>query len=214
MTASLDRLNRAENQRRTAALLVLRTYQAGACKRPRRRAGITQQQVPHGRAGMAVAQRPDLLGEPMGIFERLHRVSRAVIKMVDRECAGFGFSHGDLEVLALLRRADSQCRTLPSDLSARLALTSGGVTGRLDRLQHTSLLLRVPDADDRRRLHVRLTERGITMTDQALTATSSILRELLQEAFSTQQTDWLNEALRELADSVQERRHPPLYHHS
>lgn len=49
-------------------------------------------------------------------------------------------------------------------------LTTGGMTGRLDKLERAALLRRSPDPHDRRGLQVTLTEKGLTVIDEAVGA--------------------------------------------
>ncbi len=49
-------------------------------------------------------------------------------------------------------------------------LTTGGMTGRLDKLERAGLLRRSPDPHDRRGLQVTLTEEGLRLIDEAVVA--------------------------------------------
>ncbi len=62
------------------------------------------------------------------------------------------------DVLAMLDRAPEGLRM--SDLSARLMVSNGNVTGIIDRLVKDGLVVRVPIEGDRRATLVRLTQRG------------------------------------------------------
>src|SRR5215831_6942096 len=63
------------------------------------------------------------------------------------------------DVLAELARADARGFTFV-ELSRLLLVTSGNLTGIVDRLEEQRLVQRVPDAKDRRVIRVALTERG------------------------------------------------------
>ena len=49
-------------------------------------------------------------------------------------------------------------------------LTTGGMTGRLDKLERAELLRRSPDPHDRRALQVTLTDKGLRIADEAVGA--------------------------------------------
>lgn len=49
-------------------------------------------------------------------------------------------------------------------------VTSGAMTNRLDRLEKAGLILRGPHPNDRRGIVVQLTEKGLALIDEALTA--------------------------------------------
>lgn len=82
-------------------------------------------------------------------------------------------------MLGTLRRAGEPYTLSPRELSATLMLTTGGMTGRLDKLERAGLLVRAPDPHDRRGLRVTLTERGIAVVDEALVAGLAVQRAAL-----------------------------------
>lgn len=62
------------------------------------------------------------------------------------------------DVLAQLERAPEGMSM--GDLSSHLMVSAGNITGLVERLKREGLIERVPIASDRRRQHVRLTEKG------------------------------------------------------
>src|SRR6478752_2617964 len=82
------------------------------------------------------------------------------------------------EVLAELARADAGGFTFV-ELSRLLLVTSGNLTGIVDRLEDQRLVARQPDAKDRRVIRVALTERGRRVTDQMLPAHAADIEEIL-----------------------------------
>jgi DNA-binding MarR family transcriptional regulator len=58
-------------------------------------------------------------------------------------------------------------------------VTSGNLTGIVDRLEEQRLVQRRPDAKDRRVIRVALTERGRRVTDQMLPAHAADIEEIL-----------------------------------
>ncbi|MDQ7079593.1 MAG: MarR family transcriptional regulator [Paracoccaceae bacterium] len=62
------------------------------------------------------------------------------------------------DVMAMLDHAPEGLRM--SDLSARLMVSNGNVTGIIDRLVNDGLVVRVPIEGDRRATLVRLTQKG------------------------------------------------------
>ena len=69
----------------------------------------------------------------------------------------FGMTLPRFDLLAQLDRVDG---LKMSELSRRLMVTSGNVTGIADQLEHDGWLTREPDLEDRRATRLRLTERG------------------------------------------------------
>jgi DNA-binding MarR family transcriptional regulator len=115
-------------------------------------------------------ERPDLETEPMAVFGRIHRLSRAMGDRVEQVYARFGIGRGEFDVLAALRRSGEPFSLSPTTLAVSLMLTTGGMTGRLDKLQRAGLLARCPDPNDRRALKACLTERGRALVDEAVAA--------------------------------------------
>ncbi|MET9252463.1 MarR family transcriptional regulator [Streptomyces sp. NPDC003717] len=120
--------------------------------------------------GQWAAVRPDLDTAAMEVFGRIFRLSRAMGDRMERAYARYGVSRGEFDVLATLRRAGEPYTLSPRQLSGTLMLTTGGMTGRLDKLERAGLLRRSPDPHDRRGLQVTLTDRGRELIDEAVGA--------------------------------------------
>lgn len=82
------------------------------------------------------------------------------------------------DVLAELARADTGGFTFV-ELSRLRLVTSGNLTGIVDRLEEQRLVRRRPDPRDRRVIRVALTERGRRVTDQMLPAHAADIEEIL-----------------------------------
>ena len=126
------------------------------------------------------AQRPDLQTEPMEIFGRIYRIAALGGARAEQAYARFGITRGEFDVLATLRRSGEPYALSPSQLSSTLMLTTGGMTGRLDKLERADLVQRVPDPADRRALRVRLTEHGRQVIDEAVAAGLAAQHDALQ----------------------------------
>ncbi|WP_434589554.1 MarR family winged helix-turn-helix transcriptional regulator [Streptomyces sp. A5-4] len=148
--------------------------------------------------------RPDLETDPMAVFGRVYRIARAMGDRVEKAYVRFGISRGEFDVLATLRRSGEPYTLSPRELSATLMLTTGGMTGRLDKLERAGLLSRSPDPHDRRGLRVTLSERGLAIVDEAVSAGLELQRAALGE-FDEAQLEQLQELLRQLlAGTVRE----------
>ncbi|MFC4059443.1 MarR family winged helix-turn-helix transcriptional regulator [Planomonospora corallina] len=115
-------------------------------------------------------ERPDLDATPMGVFGRIYRIARLMGDRMEAVYGRYGIGRGEFDVLASLRRAGEPYTLSPKAMTATLMLTSGGMTGRLDRLERAGLVTRTPDPDDRRALRVALTARGLQVIDEAVAA--------------------------------------------
>jgi DNA-binding MarR family transcriptional regulator len=116
------------------------------------------------------AERPDLDTLPMAVFGRIYRLARLMGDRMEKEYQRFGIGRGEFDVLATLRRSGAPYTLSPRQLSAALMLTTGGMTGRLDKLERAGLLERAPDPDDRRGLRVTLTGRGFQVIEESVGA--------------------------------------------
>ncbi|AOR34311.1 MarR family transcriptional regulator [Streptomyces fodineus] len=114
------------------------------------------------------AVRPDLDSRAMEVFGRIYRLSRTMGDRMEKAYQPYGISRGEFDVLATLRRSGEPYALSPRQLSATLMLTTGGMTGRLDKLEKAGLLRRSPDPHDRRGLQVTLTEKGLDVIDRAV----------------------------------------------
>ncbi len=141
--------------------------------------------------------RPDLDTAGMEVFGRIYRLTRAMGDRMDKAYARHGISRGEFDVLATLRRSGEPYTLSPRQLSATLMLTTGGMTGRLDKLERAGLLRRSPDPHDRRGLQVTLTEEGLRLIDEAVVAGLAEQTEALS-ALDEQSSRQLADLLREL----------------
>ncbi|MFG3494159.1 MarR family winged helix-turn-helix transcriptional regulator [Streptomyces sp. NPDC047928] len=142
--------------------------------------------------------RPDLDTVPMAVFGRVYRLTQTMGERMDKAYAAFGISRGEFDVLATLRRSGEPYTLSPRQLSATLMLTTGGMTGRLDKLERAGLLARSPDPHDRRGLRVTLSERGLALVDEAVTAGLAVQREALEAALDEEEARHLSGLLRKL----------------
>jgi DNA-binding MarR family transcriptional regulator len=82
------------------------------------------------------------------------------------------------DVLAELARANARGFTFV-ELSRLLLVTSGNLTGIVDRLEDQQLVRRRPDPHDRRVIRVALTDKGRRMTDGMLPVHAADIDEIL-----------------------------------
>ena len=142
-------------------------------------------------------ERPDLDAAAAGVLGRFARVYELGIQAVEEVFARHGLQRGEFDVLAALRRSGAPYTLTPSVLAEYLMLSRAGMTSRLDRLEAAGLVERRLDADDRRSFKVRLTQRGLDVTEAAVTehfANQSRLLALLDPA----DRDALDRILRKL----------------
>lgn len=94
----------------------------------------------------------------------IFRAFNSVITGQAEELRPLGLSSSAFNVLLALHNNDD--RTLePCQLAQRLLISRPSVTGLLDTLQGKGLVERLPHAEDRRRVLVRLTDEGLALLE-------------------------------------------------
>lgn len=107
------------------------------------------------------------------------------------------------EVLAELDRADEGGVTFV-ELSRLLLVTSGNLTGIVDRLEEQRLVERRPDGKDRRVIRVALTDKGRKVTSHMLPAHAVDIEEILSFMPRAALTE-LSQLLGQLRDGLHAR---------
>lgn len=109
---------------------------------------------------------------------------------------------GDYEVLAAIVRSGSE-GVRPADLARVAMISTSGMTGRLDRLEHSGLVERARHPSDRRGVYVRATEAGIEVAAEALQRSIARSQELFAGISDEELVSVANQlkvTLRDLAD--------------
>lgn len=108
---------------------------------------------------------------------------------------------GRFEALLVLRRL-GPCRIL--DVSRELALTVGGTSKLIDKLETTGLCLRAPNPDDRRSSLITLAETAPTVIDRGEAVIETTLRSHLDAHLTADEITALRGALRALRRATNE----------
>ncbi|WP_330193243.1 MarR family winged helix-turn-helix transcriptional regulator [Pseudarthrobacter sp. J64] len=115
------------------------------------------------------AVRPDVNVAGMGIVGRLSRLTRILERELQMVFSRHGLQRGEFDILATLRRTDTEGTGLTAgELAEHTMVTSGAITNRLDRLVAKQLVTREVDPNSRRTIRVALTASGRKVIDAAL----------------------------------------------
>ena len=112
-------------------------------------------------------------------FLHLLRVATDFSTALDECLSRHGLLQGRWWVLILLMREESKT-SLPSLLAEKAGVTRATMTGLLDGLERENLVQRVFDAEDRRRVSIRLTPAGEAKLDEVMPDYYSRLRICMQ----------------------------------
>lgn len=97
--------------------------------------------------------------------------------------AADSMSDAQLAVLADLRLNGR--RTI-SALAERERVTAPSMTSTINRLEEQGLVVRIPDEDDRRRVHVDITDNGDAIVVETIRRRDKLLAEMLREVSYTE----------------------------
>ena len=139
---------------------------------------------------------PDLDLTVEGIVDRINGLSRRINRLMDETLTERDLSWGEWKVLGLLRRSPERRRS-PGYLAVHAELSSGAMTNRLDNLEKRGLIRRLPDPNDRRGVHVELTDAGSKAYEES-TAAQATKEGLIASALNEKEKDDLNNLLRRL----------------
>lgn len=142
-------------------------------------------------------ERPDLDVSPMGLIGRTTRLANYLRKAIGQTFAEFGLQPGEFDVLATLRRSGKPYQLTPTALFKSMMVSSGTMTNRIDRLEKSELVERIPDPSDRRGTLIQLTHKGFDLIESAVTAHVANEHRIL-EALSDSEKENLSHLLRKL----------------
>jgi DNA-binding MarR family transcriptional regulator len=148
-------------------------------------------------------QLPEIAGIELELSKRAGRLHTLLSDATNGQLSRFGLTKAEYDVLAVLRSSGAPYRLRPTDLTARLLLSSGGTSNVLRRLVTEGLVLREADPDDARSTWVQLTEKGVDTADEAVRASTEAQRRLLSAVppeTARKAADVLREVLLALGD--------------
>lgn len=125
-------------------------------------------------------QRPDIDTAPMGVIGRVIRLSALYSEEMGKTFATHGLSAASFDVLATLLRSGPPHALSPNQLLATMMVTSGTMTNRIDQLEKEGLVARIPNPEDKRSVHVKLTANGIRKIDAAVSDHVAVQKRLVE----------------------------------
>ncbi|MDI3423936.1 MarR family winged helix-turn-helix transcriptional regulator [Streptomyces luteolus] len=120
--------------------------------------------------GQWTAERPDLAEAiwPVEVLARVQRMAMVLSKEVKTFSVEHGLEMGEFDVLTTLRRSGPPYALTAGAFLKAAMVTSGAITNRIDKMETKGLVERVRDGSDRRTVKIRLTDKGLALTDQLM----------------------------------------------
>ena len=154
---------------------------------------------------VAAKTAPRAAARPLGkqrlrLWLRILRATRAIeADLRERLRVQFQMTLPQFDVMAALARAESGMTM--TELSRKLMVSNGNVTGIIDRLVNDKLVLRQAPAEDRRSFVVRLTPKGAAQFSTVAKAHEDWVNALLED-FELDETERLIGEFDGLADRI------------
>jgi DNA-binding MarR family transcriptional regulator len=112
-------------------------------------------------------EEPELdLSSTVAVIARLGRLRAYVDRELDELFGRHQLTRQSWDVLACLRRAGKPYQLTPTEINQEVMRTSGAITHTLHALEYAGLITRVPNPQDGRSSHVRLTSTGHQLLHQ------------------------------------------------
>jgi len=151
---------------------------------------------------------PEIDAEVEGIVDRVCKLHKYFVNLMEDTVAGHGLAHGEYKLLLRLRAWGSEQGRSAGDLSKALIMSSGGMTNLLDRLEKDGLVRRGTDPADRRGVLVTLTPKGRKAIDRAVSEEAAVEAQYF-DALTPGQRKELNDLLRRVVRGFEKGRAAP-----
>ena len=138
-----------------------------------------------------------------GAVQRIQWIYKLINRQMEETLGEYKLSHGEWKLLRHLAMEGPPHRSSPGRLAKREGLSSGAMTNRLDQLEKAGLVRRLPDREDRRALHVELTDKGHRLWADSISAQAS-KEARLAAALGDRELAQLNKLLRKVLAGLEE----------
>lgn len=142
---------------------------------------------------------PELDTSTMELVGRLQVINKHMTSAMSNAFRQFGLTDAGFDVLATLRRSGKPYRLTPNQLLEQMLVTSGSMTSRLTLLQKKGFVTREQDKNDGRVNWVKLTDKGLVLSNQVIhqhVQTQESLLSVLSESERLQLTEQLSRYLK------------------
>ena len=120
-----------------------------------------------------------------------------------RPHASYDLTTTQLDVLSTLARSEADGMSC-TEIAEHTLITKGGLTGLLDRLEARGLVERSPSREDRRRLVVRLSRKGVDLFGKLYPEQVRFYRSFFEDIFTPAQMKQFGRLLGRLIQGLEE----------
>tara|TARA_R110002096_G_scaffold154_11_gene805 strand:+ start:11498 stop:11986 length:489 start_codon:yes stop_codon:yes gene_type:complete len=113
-------------------------------------------------------ERPELDTASLGVVIRVMSLYKAFFGQASAALEPLDLEVFEYDVMSALRRQGSPFALAASELAAETGMSSGAMTNRINRLEDRGIVQRKQDKSDRRGVIVSLTQRGLSIIDDAI----------------------------------------------
>lgn len=142
-------------------------------------------------------ERPDLDASAKAVTGRVLRLHDIILKAFNAALERHGLGYADYAVIATIRASGPPFEMTPSQLHRMMAMSSGGLSKVLGRLDRQGWIERSTASNDRRQVLVALTVDGRRLADEAMATQAQVEQELLS-ALSAHERDEAARLLKKL----------------
>jgi DNA-binding MarR family transcriptional regulator len=111
-------------------------------------------------------ERPGVDLRSLAAMGRVQRLAQFVDRRFEKIIAPYGLKQHEYLVLATIKREGAADALTPTEIYKSLAIPSGSITKRIDRLEAMGLVEREQNPQDRRGVKIRLTSKGLELVNQ------------------------------------------------
>lgn len=111
-------------------------------------------------------------------FDNMLRGKKAYAHMIDPVCRKYDLTRNELDILLFLHNNPDFDRA--SDIAAKRGIAKSHVSMSLSNLEKRQIIFRQTDPDDRRTVHLILTEEAHTMAREGRSAQEAYFRKLYE----------------------------------
>jgi DNA-binding MarR family transcriptional regulator len=148
-------------------------------------------------------ERPELAIDALGIVLRIQVLEKMLSDSINKSLSQLDLEWWEYDVLSFLRRLGEPYRSTASDIAEASMLSPGALTNRIDHMLERKFVTRQEDPEDRRRVLISLTPKGVKIADAAAKARFKCAEKAIN-SLTENQCSQLDNLLKKMLVSLEE----------